>query len=185
MSFLDSLSTEQKETLISLPYRVGLWVSYSDNTGGAQADEQELQVLSNIINGFAQEVFGSEVVQYIMAATVGNKDRWQDWTKQLDDVPYDCRVAIDILAEYAERKDIAAFQKHMMEIGEAVAVAFSEYEHNGALDKALVYAAYYKQAFTARIKKKTPKPLHEYISISKNERLALETLAQALGTTYH
>ena len=41
MSFLHNLSPEDREMLISLPYRMGYWISQSDTSGGDDSDEEE------------------------------------------------------------------------------------------------------------------------------------------------
>jgi hypothetical protein len=184
MSFLSALTENQKEVLISLPYRAGLWVSKSDQTGGVESDERELQILSNIINGFAYEVFGSETMQIIMSETIRNKARWQLWASRLESVPEDCIEATDILRRFAEPKDITAFRNQIMEIGEAVAVAFSEFHESDKGSKLSLYLEYVQARFAAFLKKRPHKTLSEYLSISVQERKALSTLASSLGTTY-
>src|SRR5688572_231681 len=99
MSFLDSLTPDQRKIIVSLPYRVGLWVSDSDNSGGEEANANEVQALSNILHGFAEEMFGSETMQYIMSETLAKRDQWQEWSKDVAAVPSDCRLAIDVLKE--------------------------------------------------------------------------------------
>jgi hypothetical protein len=184
MNFLNSLSDGQRETLISLPYRAGLWVSKSDQAGGNEADERELQILSNIINGFAYEVFGSETMQIIMSETLKHKERWHLWAARLETVPEDCLEATDILRRFAEPKDVTAFRNQIMEIGEAVAVAFSEFHHANKGSKLALYLNYFQSRLQASLKKKPYKTLSEFLSISAQERKALSTLASALGTTY-
>jgi len=53
MSFLDDISSAERELLVSLPYRVGIFVSKSDEEGGEVSGEQELRALSNILTGYA------------------------------------------------------------------------------------------------------------------------------------
>jgi hypothetical protein len=184
MSFLSNLTDNQRTTLVSLPYRVGLWVSQSDQSGGVLSDSQELQVLSNIINGFAEDMFGSEVVQMIMTETVRRKSEWGAWAQQVSSVPEDCRFAVDVLGQYADTKDITAFTNHLMQIAEAVALAFREYEDFGVGKKISMHLAFYASLFKARPPGLPRRTLREYLSISTGERSALGALARSLGTTY-
>ena len=147
MSFLSQLTDNQKTTLVSLPYRVGLWVSQSDQSGGVLSDSQELQVLSNIINGFAEDMFGSEVVQEIMTETVKRKAEWSAWALQVSSVAEDCRFGLDVVAQYADAKDVTAFKNHLMQIAEAVALAFREYEQLGFMEKLRMHLAYFSLMF--------------------------------------
>ena len=184
MSFLDLLTINQKDVVVSLPYRVGLWISRSDETGGSEADAQELQVLSNIIHGFAEEVFGSETVQHIMSEAVNREAEWGEWSKSVSSVLAECADAVDILEEFTDYKDVTAFQTMMMEIGEAVALAFSEYEHAGMVDRIWLKVSFFVKNLGARMRKQPVKSLEEFLSISRRERKALDELAAALGTTY-
>lgn len=185
MGFLDSLTPNERETLVSLPYKVGYWVSQADSTGGDQSSQQELEVLSNIIHAFTAEVFGSEVVQLVMAQTVANKGRWPEWAKESGSLLEDCRIALDILAEHGDAKDANAYSMRLIEIAEAVAMAFREYDRMGFIGKLRMYGSYY---ITTKFKKPLPgkprKTLGEYVTVSHAERRALNALAHALGTSY-
>jgi hypothetical protein len=181
-TFLDRLTPDQRNTIVSLPYRVGLWVSDSDSSGGDEASRHERQVLSNIIHGFTEEMFGSEVMQHIMSATLAHKDQWPAWAAKISSVPEDCGISIKVMRDYAEPKDITVFCNHLMEIGEAVAMAFREDMAFGALVRARL--SYILSKF-----KKKPGRLHnrsfqDYVRISGSEHKALATLAKALGATY-
>lgn len=181
MSFLDILTISQKETLISLPYRAGLWVSQSDESGGSAADEEELQVLSNILHGFTHEIFGSETMQYIMRETVARQDQWESWGADLSSVLDDCAIAVDVLILHTDPKDVHAFQNHIMEIGQAVALAFREYDEAGAVEKLSLWLSYNLGQFKAMLFKKPHVPKQEFFNISGSERKALWALSNALG----
>lgn len=185
MSFLDDMTLSSKELLISLPYRVGLLVSKSDTAGGEEADAKEMQALNNIIHGFAEQVFGSEQIQYIISETLAQKQKWPDWSDDLSAVPEECRQAIDIMKDHMGKKDIDAFINHLIEIGEAVALAFKEYEHEESLSRKIkIYMSYALLKLKKSKSRNAPRSLQEFLSISVSERKALNEIAQALGTTY-
>lgn len=181
MSFLKLLSREQRMKIASLPYRVGLWVSRSDSAGGDEAAARELQVLENLIAGFTQEVFGSESVQHIMAETMAHQDKWPEWAAQPGNVLEDCRMALSILRDHLEEKEVGTFCQRLLEIGEAVALAFGENEGLGFKHQLLTTAEYYSECFFARLKGKDFMSLERYRRISRAEREALRELAHALG----
>jgi hypothetical protein len=178
MNFLDTLTPDQRETIISLPYRVGLWVSDSDSSGGDEANTNEIQALSNILHGFNEDMFGSETMQYIMSETLAKRDHWPQWSKDVASVPQDCRLAIDILKEKASVKDVNAFRNHLMEIGEAVAMAFHE---EGARSTFSAYISYMFGKFRKN-RASSIGSFQDYLRISVNEHKALHALAGALGT---
>lgn len=185
MSFLDDLTAEQRDLLVRLPYRVGLKVSQSDDTGGDQSDEEELRALESLITAYSQEVFGAETVQFIVSETVSRKKEWAGWSHNLDTVEAECHQAIDLLATCVDEKEVSAFKNHLIEIGESVALAFREYgERTPILDKIKVYIVYYQGKFKASREGKRYKDWEQFLNISLHERRALRSIANALSTTY-
>lgn len=181
MTFLDQLTEDQRNTIISLPYRVGLWVSDADKDGGVEATQHELQALSNIIHGFAEEMFGSETMQHIMSQTLAQKARWAEWKGNIKSVPEDCRIAVDIISEHTDPKDVAVFRMQLMEIGEAVAVAFHE---NDRSSRFTAYIAYISSQFGKKAQRWRARSFNDFLRISINEHKALITLEKALGAAY-
>ncbi|MCD8562996.1 MAG: hypothetical protein LRY54_02870 [Alphaproteobacteria bacterium] len=181
MSFLKLLSRDQRVKITSLPYRVGLWISQSDESGGEEADMRERQVLESLIFGFTQEVFGSESVQHIMAETMAQKDKWPEWAARPGNVLEDCRQSLVILQDHLDEKERGAFGQRLLEIGEAVALAFGEGDDLGFKHQILTMAEYYSKWFFARIKGKDFMSLERYRRISRAEREALRELSYALG----
>ncbi len=177
MTFLEQLSPEHRDVIVHLPYRIGLWVSHSDTSGGDEAEEREKQVLSNILHGFAEDVFGSETVQHIMSATIRQKDQWPSWGENIDKVPQDCVLAVNMLRQYADEKDANAFKNHLMEIAEAVALAFRE---NEKLSVFSMFGMYVSYMLSARKKGRRTKSFNEFLRISAAERKALSAIAAAM-----
>lgn len=184
MSFLNNLAPDDRKILVSLPYRVGLRISRSDTSGGDSADDQELLALSSILQGYSQEVFGAETVQYVISETVSQKDQWASWANELDTVESDCHKAIDILSEVVDEKEVSAFKLHLIEIGESVAMAFREYEKLSFFMRIKLYLDYMKEKKLAVKQRKTIKSWEQFLNISLDERKALRAIASALNTTY-
>ena len=63
MSYLERFAPKQRELIVSLPYRVGLWISESDTSGGDEADEAERNALHLMMTGYAEDFLKSEVVE--------------------------------------------------------------------------------------------------------------------------
>ncbi|MFP4314405.1 MAG: hypothetical protein ACLFR0_08780 [Alphaproteobacteria bacterium] len=184
MSFLDTLPAADRELLISLPYKVGVWLSHVDERGGEEADQEEKDALASIINGFTRDVFGSEVVQYIMTETLENKDKWKKWSEQCDNIHQECQRAIDILNEAVEEKEVSAFKRRLIEIAEAVALAFREYDDLKFITKLKIYLLYYKERYKAAKQNQSFKTLDQFLNISLKERRALYALAHTLDVYY-
>lgn len=177
----DALNVDEKRLIVQLPYRAGLYVSESDSAGGATSDEQEVQVLANLIRGFAEDVMGAESIQHIISTTLILKDQWGEWGADLDKVPAECAQAVDIMHRHVSKKDARAYANQMYEIGEAVALAFKEYEEGNILKDFNIYLAYLWSQAKARKNGQRQKSFEEYKSISAAERAALLKLAKGLG----
>lgn len=185
MSFLDQLSADQRTLLVSLPYRVGLFISQSDETGGDDSDEAEMVALSNIITAYSQEVFGAETVQYVISETVRRKPEWEKWSKDLETIEGQCHQAIDILSDHVDTKEVSAFKNHLVEIGESVALAFREYgKETPLMDKIRVFLFYIKGKRHAAKYGIPYKDWEQFINISLDERKALRRIAGALNILY-
>lgn len=185
MNFLDQLPHDQRTLLVSLPYRVGLYVSQSDESGGDDSDEAEMQALANIITAYSQEVFGAETVQYVISETVRRKGEWDGWSDDLDYVEGECHRAIDILSAAVDEKEVSAFKNHLIEIGESVALAFREYGASTPLiDKIKMYLYYTSGKRRAKKSGDVYKEWEQFINISLDERKALCMIAEALDMKY-
>ena len=58
MTILNTLSDDQRDFIVRLPFRAGIWVSRADASGGDESQVQEERVLHNLLEGFAVEVIG-------------------------------------------------------------------------------------------------------------------------------
>ncbi len=185
VNFLDQLTTAEREMLVSLPYRVGLRVSQSDDTGGDESDEIEAQTLNNLLTGFSQEMFGAETVQYVIGETVQRKAEWAKWAEGVGNVETDCHKAIDILSGAVDPKEVSAFKSFLVQIGESVAMAFREYGDDMSMfQRFTLFRAYQKGKSRAEKLKMSYKSFDEFLNISLKERKALESIAHSLGLVY-
>ncbi len=185
MNFLDGLAKDQRDLLVGLPYRVGLYISQSDESGGDESDEAEMIALESIVTAYSQEVFGAETVQYVIGETVQRKDEWEKWSENLEQVEHECRKSIDILSSAVDEKEVSAFKRHLIEIGESVALAFREYgESTPIIDKIKIYMHYMRSRKEAVKHGIVPKEWDQFINISLDERAALQKVAEALDTRY-
>ncbi|MFP4097513.1 MAG: hypothetical protein ACLFP8_01035 [Alphaproteobacteria bacterium] len=185
MSFLDQLSSEDRTLLASLPYRVGLYISQSDLSGGDDSDEAEMQALANMITAYAQEVFGAETAQYIISDTVARKDEWPVWSADLHTIEDDCRRAVYLLHGIVDPKELRAFKRCLIEVGESVALAFCEYgDETSVVEKIKIYIAYKQCRFKAAKMGIVAMEWDQFINISLDEREALRTIAYALDMEY-
>ena len=182
---LPNLTDNQLYRLTSLPYRAGLFISASDKTGGDDSDEQELRAIESLIYGFSDGVFSSELVQNIMTQTIKQKDKWPEWDKDIEKVPEECADALAILSTYVDHKERMAYASRLVEIGEAVALAFREdFSTKSGVARMSAYMKYLSVVKKAKAKNMTVRSFEDFLHISYSERKALEKLSTALGVDY-
>ena len=128
--FLEKFSDVERDLLASLPWRAGLWVSRAEQGGGSDADEAERKALEGILSAHAQ-VSVSAFVQEIIAETLKCRTAWASWGNNNKAVPEDCKRAVAAVVAKLSEKEAEAFRAAIMDIGLAVARAFSETEEKG------------------------------------------------------
>lgn len=171
----DEIRDEYKEFLIRLPYRVGFWISRSDQAGGDDADRMEMQMIETMIISRTQDMCKSAFMQKMMESTVAKQEDWKTWQDNVDVVPDECRKAVNILSEYVVAKELNNFCENMLEIGINVAQSFREEDASDMAGK--------KNFISKIISKILPEKHPEFNSpnISNRERTALIKLKKALS----
>lgn len=181
MSGFDSFTSDQHDLLVALPYRVGLWVSNSDTAGGEDSDVIEMQALSDIVTGFAEDFLKSEFVQTLMEETVSRRAEWDSWSGHLEDVPGECTRAAELLSERLDRKELASFKMTLMEIATSVAMAYREFDGSADFAHRLsVYSHVLVEKIRTLMTGRARQSNEELFNISKAERKALDALIHAL-----
>ena len=160
------------KNLVALPYRIGLYVSFSDMTGGKESQEKELKALENVLTFYVEDTLKSEFSQSVMLGTLQNKIHWPYWRDDLDKVPDECRQVFDYLENKLDKKGLAAFTHNLFEIGLTVAMAYREEQPAPGLIEKL----------KAIFQPPKPEPFEiDMQSVSDAEKLALKQIADAFG----
>lgn len=185
MNFLHDLPQGERDLLVALPYRVGLYISESDETGGDEADAAEAKALYDIVSAYARDVFGSEMITYIMTEMLAREPQWQQWHENIANVPAECAEAVQILSQITDTKQVNAFKRFVLEIGESVALSFQEYGADTPLvERAKMFVAFVYSKFHAKKHKSASKNWDLFVHISVAERQALRVLANSLRAVY-
>jgi hypothetical protein len=180
MAFLENFSQAERDLLVSLPYRAGLWVSASDASGGHAADQKELDALERTIARIAHGMFESAFVHEVMAETFLRKAEWPGWAENTKTVLDDCQAVIKIINNHLPPRDADAYRHILMQIGLEVARAFREYTTNAP------FAARFFRGISVMIDRlfgivQGEKFVSETVlNVSYEEDLALNALAKAL-----
>lgn len=182
MTFLFALTLAERTLLVRLPYRVGLYISQADTTGGKEADEREIIALTGIVRAFGTEVFGCETMQHIITETIRRQEEWPYWGDALVNVPEECRQAIKLLGAHVDIKEMSGFRGHLLEIAHAVALAYCEYGHPHFVNRFTLYMAWMSER--GRHTHLGALGFQSFLHISAAERRALRSLNRALEVEY-
>lgn len=176
MSQLDSLTVEDQELIISLPYRVGIWLSHADDEGGEGDDEQEMATLENILDKIAQTHRKSAFVRDVIGRTVAARDKWPEWEGRVFTIEDDAKKAMSRLVGTLDEKDWKTYRGMLVHIGRSVAESYGEFgeeeddEDDGFFGRIL-----------GNLKSKDANDEDvAHMNISPSEEAALKTLADAL-----
>jgi hypothetical protein len=175
------LSDQHRKDLIRLPYRVGLWVSQSDKTGGDDSDESEMNALETVILSYGEDYCKSEFTQNVMQQTVAEYDHWEQWENNIEQVPEECRRILYLLKDQIDPKEFDAFRETLFEIAETVALAYREIEERETFLN-IIYIRFriIHKKWDAFIKR-YPFSLDHALNISPAEEQALGVLKGALS----
>lgn len=181
MSVLSDFASEDQELVIRLPFRVGIWISEADQTGGDESSEQERQALNTIVASYAEDYLKSEFVQRVMELTLARKNEWNEWDKNVDAVPGECERAMQILMTRVSPRDVDALKRNLIDVGLAVAMAYREGVHEPPEDAGIIANFMYdlKSFFSVLFGGLKTRTADE--NISATEQKALIKLAGIMG----
>jgi hypothetical protein len=179
---MDRFTPTERQLLIALPYRVGLWVSESDKSGGDDSDNAEMQAFEAMMTGYTEDLLKAEFVEELLRATILAKKEWAGWTKNVDGVPNEIRKSIDICYNQLPVSEINSLRQSLMEIAKTVAMAYREVEPEelkGA-EKMKIHFRYYRALLHSKLYKNPQPNLESFFNISDDEAVALKKLAEIL-----
>lgn len=186
MNMLPQLSPDVRRLVVALPYRVGYFISVSDQSGGDDADEAEQNALRNIVTFYVEDTVKSEFAHEVMFETLNYKAKWEDWKKGIEKVPDECQKISSSLVGIIENKEIIAYKQNLLEIAIVVAQAYREVDENSPLSDRI------QQLVTQLINKmraafggEVVQQSEAMLSVSPLERAAIKKLAASLSIDFH
>jgi hypothetical protein len=178
ITHINNLDIEEsiKETLIRLPYRIGLWVSQSDNVGGNEATNKELLALEGLVISYGEDVCKSEFTHSVMEKTIAAYEDWDQWRARIEEVPNECEKVMYFLSSQVENKSLSDFKSCLFEIAETVALAYRESrQENNFLDKLYIQIRISQKKWDAFIRR-YDFSLDHVLNISPSEEQVLQKL---------
>ncbi len=178
MTEIEQFAPEIYQTLVALPYRVGLYVSLSDMTGGQDSEASEMAALENVVTFYVEDTLKSEFAQEVMLATLQQKQRWSDWRGDIGKVPDECREILGYLEDRIEPRKLSAFKSNLLEIAIAVAMAYRESV------EAESFVTKLRNCLSLNWIKKSANSNSQHLNISAAEKIAINALADSFGIDY-
>lgn len=185
MAFLEQFADQDRAMIVSLPYRVGLWVSTVDETGGRKAAVREMETLRAIIDSRMVGMFSSAFVHEVMTEIMAHAHQWPDWADDAENALRDCVKVLDLLSARLSARDVDAYRENIMRIGVEVASAFREFDLKAPLCSRLWAKVRLSiDKLVGALRRETYES-ERLLSISYEEDLALSQLAVALKLPGH
>jgi hypothetical protein len=182
---LNDLPDDIRLLVVRLPYRVGFYVSASDKTGGEESDAAEMAALEGIVTFYVEDFCKSEFAQAVMLETIQRKAEWAGWQEKIEIVPEEIRKVLDFLVDKLDGKELTAFKNNLLEIAIAVAQAYREFDVSQPLtERVQVYLSILIARIKALIKGQEIQSHDALLNISRDEKMAINLLADALGVEY-
>jgi len=171
------LSADDENILMSLPYRIGLYVSYADISGGWDAQEKEQQSLAGILRAYSEDFCKSELTQKILMETLGRRPSWPAWSQKIDTVPDEVARIIFLIAPLVDPRELAGFKEVMIDVALSVAMAFHEGDEVHAPTPE---TGSFFSDLVARFLPQRTKTDFDHVNISPAERAALTRVCMAM-----
>lgn len=163
---------------MSLPYRIGLYVSYADITGGWEAQEAEQQSLANILRQYSEDFCKTEFTQTVLMEALNRRHEWPSWGRGIDNLPKETGHIVNVLMPLLGEKQMHGFKEVLVDIAISVAMAFQEERDSASLPKA---GHKNGAGFLSLFKKRKPdNGLLDHVHISAAERQALRRVCDAM-----
>ncbi|MGH1457046.1 MAG: hypothetical protein ACRBDI_09715 [Alphaproteobacteria bacterium] len=139
MTALSDFSEQDVELIVSLPYRVGLNVSYADDEDGEQDDEREMAALEACLTAVVHKSEG--LTKEVAEKTLAMNDKWESWGQGVFNIEPLCEQASAAVLRVAGKDVAKDYVKMVLEVASAVAQAYGEFgeeeEPKGFFGKAM------------------------------------------------
>lgn len=181
MNYLSKLPQDLQDLIVSLPFRVGLYISESDQTGGDESAEAERKALENIVTFYVEDTVKGEFAHEVMLNTLNNKAKWGAWAENINQVPEECSRLTYMLKDVIEAKEILAYKQNLLEVAIAIAQAYCEFDQNSSkLGKLELYVSLFLKRMVSMFSGEQI-PTNDYaLNISPSERAAIKLLSDNL-----
>ncbi|MEM7618550.1 MAG: hypothetical protein AAF244_04100 [Pseudomonadota bacterium] len=177
MANFSKLDQKDQFLLVSVPYRVGIWISQVDDVESRKMDDKkEEQVLELAIQKMAGAHRKMPFAAAIMKRIDKSKGYWTQWKQQADEklILEDVEKAIQICETNFKEAEVKQYKQAVWQTGILVAQAYDEgYDPDGEMH-VNHFAEWVGSFFAAPKLKKAPE------NMSQKEKSALKKLRSVL-----
>jgi len=135
MAKLSDFSAEDVDLIVSLPYRVGMHVSFADDEDGEQDDALEMKALETCFVEISKIQGGSALTQEIASEVLSSRARWETWSEGVFNIEPLCEKAVLALKAQADEGEVKAYIKMTLDVAASVASAYGEFGEEVAPEK--------------------------------------------------
>ena len=176
MSALSAYVPDEQAALISVFYKIGIWMSHIDDSGEDAADVEEEQTLINVLETVAKSYKAIPLISEMATEAINQESNHVRWGAQANDAVVDAVRVGEILKSRLSADELNAYKKACLHVATAVAAAVEENEFGEAAQVGLGEKI---GRFFSNLKGGS---LKEEMNISPTEDSALTDLANALAT---
>jgi hypothetical protein len=124
---LSGFSENEVQLLASLPYKIGIWISHTDDEDGEADDRREAKALELCLHEFIKAYKDKPFICAVLKETLRDEQNWPQWADQSFTVLNDVKSAVVLLRQKTSKDDFRSFCGLLSEIGSAVAEAHGEF----------------------------------------------------------
>ncbi len=127
MASLSMFSSDEQEIIVSLPYKVGVYVSHAEDEEGEMDDEREMRALEHCLKSIARLHEDKPFIQEVAKQTLSRKGDWARWTDQSFHALKQAEQISDVMFRTLGKQGFKQYRALVMEVAGAVARAYGEF----------------------------------------------------------
>ena len=127
MSSLNDFLDEDRALIVSMPVRVGFWISHADDAKGTQRDdEKERLALEKALKMIESKTADSRFINDVCEYALTNKAEWGGWSASSDVALADLPTALRKIEDVLTAKDLKDYKSAIYRVAGIVAQAAAE-----------------------------------------------------------
>ncbi len=132
MSALSAYVPDEQAALVSVFYKIGIWMSHIDDSGEEAADTEEEQTLINVLETVAKTYKAIPIINAMATEAINQESNHARWAKQSDNAVVEAVRTAEILKSRLSGEELNAYKKACLHVATAVAAAVEENEFGEA-----------------------------------------------------